>query len=257
MAMPIMAVIFYFTLLSFSTQKLKEKQFNKVQVKVYPEYLKFIGSSDIREYIGKNENEEVSLRYNELFKSYKKLQTNAWLQHACIYQSKPDELMVECNQRRPFFRIQNIEGHHLYVDSLGNLFPAVNDFACKVPFAGGYLFENYNRHKEFNIKSQIQKNSSLSRVFHTSDIWKVLNEISKDSLLSVMIQNIYVDKTGEIILIPNVGKHKVYLGKVDRLEKKLKKLSIFYKEAYLKSPAALKYSKISLQYKNQIVCTMK
>ncbi len=255
--MPLMAVLFYFTLLSFSTEKLKEKQFNKVQVKVYPEYLKFIGTSDIREFLGKNETGKVSFRYNEIFESYNKLKTNAWLQHACIYQSKPDELMVECNQRRPFFRIQNIEGHHLYVDSLGNLFPAVNDFACKVPFAGGYLFENYGRHKEFNIKNQIQKNSSLSKVFHTSDIWRVLNEISKDSLLSVMIQNIYVDKTGEIILIPNVGKHKVYLGKADRLESKLKKLSIFYKEAYLKSPSALNYSKISLQYKNQIVCTMK
>jgi cell division protein FtsQ len=257
MAMPLMALAIYFTLLSFSSEKLKEKQFNKVQVKVYPDHLKFIGSSDIRDFLGKNEASTISLGYHELFESYKKLRTNAWLQHACIYQSKPDELMIECNQRRPFFRIQNIEGHHLYVDSLGNFFPAVNDFACKVPFAGGYLFENFNRHNEINIKNQIQKNVSLSKVFHTSDIWNVLNEISKDSLLSVMIQNIYVDKTGEIILIPNVGKHKIYLGKADRLDYKLKKLSIFYKEAYLKSPSALNYSKILLQFKNQIVCTMK
>ena len=53
---------------------------------------------------------------------------------------------------------------------------------------------------------------------------------------------------------PRVGDHIVYLGKLDQFEDKLDRLKVFYKKA-LNEVGWNKYSRISLEFNNQIICT--
>ena len=60
----------------------------------------------------------------------------------------------------------------------------------------------------------------------------------------------------EIELIPRVGNHIIYLGKLEHFEDKLGRLKTFYEKG-LNQVGWNKYSRISLEFGNQIICTKK
>ena len=60
----------------------------------------------------------------------------------------------------------------------------------------------------------------------------------------------------EIELVPRVGNHIIYLGKLEHFEDKLKRLKTFYEKG-LNQVGWNKYSRISLEFGNQIICTKK
>ncbi|MCX8080740.1 MAG: hypothetical protein N3F09_05825 [Bacteroidia bacterium] len=253
---PVVALTAHFLLLSFSSDKLRECKPKIVQINIYPEYLRFVLPNDIHQQLKGIHEDNGALPYGKIYNAHQKLIHNPWLSETVVFMPHPEMAIIECGQRRPFFRMQNSKGEHVYMDSSGKIFPPVKHFAARVPMASGYIHENFSRMKEFSM-AQILNNPNLSAVFKASDVWKVLTALQQDSLLSEMIKNIYFDPHGNVVLIPSIGKHKVVVGKTHRLNEKLKKLSIFYKEAYLKTSSADLYTHIQLQFKNQIVCSMK
>lgn len=65
-----------------------------------------------------------------------------------------------------------------------------------------------------------------------------------------------VDKKGKrvVTLIPRIGNHTVYIGTLDQFETKLKRLQVFYEKG-LPQVGWNKYSRLNLEFSNQIVCT--
>ena len=53
---------------------------------------------------------------------------------------------------------------------------------------------------------------------------------------------------------PTAGDHLVYLGKLENFENKLARLKEFYQKG-LNQVGWNKYSRISLEFSNQIICT--
>ena len=60
----------------------------------------------------------------------------------------------------------------------------------------------------------------------------------------------------KVELVPRVGNHIIMLGSFDRFEQKLEKLRKFYLYG-LNEIGWNAYSKIDLQYRDQVVCTRK
>ena len=58
----------------------------------------------------------------------------------------------------------------------------------------------------------------------------------------------------EFELIPRVGSQVIELGDADNLEEKFENLKLLYLEGFNKI-GWNKYERISLKYKNQVVCT--
>jgi cell division protein FtsQ len=80
--------------------------------------------------------------------------------------------------------------------------------------------------------------------------------LRENSFWNAQIEQINVLKDNDIELIPRVGDHIIYLGKIDNFEEKLKRLMIFYKDG-LNKIGWNKYKRINLEYDNQIICTNK
>ena len=57
-----------------------------------------------------------------------------------------------------------------------------------------------------------------------------------------------------IELVPRVGDHVICLGKLDDFERKLKRVKVFYEKG-LNKVGWNKYSRISVEFGNQIICT--
>jgi cell division protein FtsQ len=69
-----------------------------------------------------------------------------------------------------------------------------------------------------------------------------------------MIDQIYVERDGDMMMVPKLGNHVVELGSVDNLDEKFENLLTFYRNGMPRAGWET-YSKISLKYHGQVVCT--
>ena len=72
--------------------------------------------------------------------------------------------------------------------------------------------------------------------------------------LKVLVDEIYVDKSGDFELVPKIGNQLIIFGKPENLEEKFKKLLVFYRQG-LNKTGWNKYNVINIKYRNQVVCS--
>lgn len=97
---------------------------------------------------------------------------------------------------------------------------------------------------------------NVDKTFATKDLYKFGLFLQNDKFWDAQIEQINVTPEKEVELVPRVGEHIVFLGKIDNFEEKLAKLKLFYEKA-LNQVGWNKYSRISLEFNNQIICTKK
>jgi len=97
---------------------------------------------------------------------------------------------------------------------------------------------------------------NVEKSFATRNLYKFGVFLQNNKFWNAQIEQINVTPEKEIELIPRVGDHIVFLGKIDNFEEKLNRLKIFYEKA-LNKVGWNKYARISLEFSNQIICTKK
>jgi cell division protein FtsQ len=169
------------------------------------------------------------------------------LRTAEVYTTIDGALHVFADQRNPVMRIMPDEGGDFFLDEDGFLFRKRNLYNPRLHIVGGNI----------NITSAMLDSVSVldTLIRHTilKDMYRFVNYVNDDSFWSAQIDQIYVDKNDEIDLIPRVGSHIIHLGTFENYENKLRNLEAFYDEV-LPEAGWNKYSKISLEFKDQIVC---
>ena len=85
------------------------------------------------------------------------------------------------------------------------------------------------------------------------NIFDFVNEINESEFWKSQLTQIHFSGK-DIILIPRVGSHKIYLGSFEGAKEKLEELYQFYKIA-MPAMGWQTYTDISLKFNNQIVCT--
>ena len=136
---------------------------------------------------------------------------------------------VRVKHREPVVRIMSNEANY-YLDEFGGKIPISRNYTANVLVATGTFDEKY------------AKEDLLPCVLH----------IENDEFWEAQIEQVHVEKSGEVILTPLVGDHIIELGKLDNYEEKLRNMEAFYKKV-LANDNWNKYSSVSLKYKNQVV----
>ena len=149
-------------------------------------------------------------------------------------------IRVEISQRQPILRVMNQFDQNFYIDQHGLKVPLSNNFTARVIAANGYIDEVFGS-KVDTLHTEIAR-----EIFRTADF------ISKDSLWSAQIAQIYVDQDHQIELIPRVGTNRILLGNADSLETKFSNLLTFYKKA-IPQVGWDRYKTINIKYANQVV----
>lgn len=150
------------------------------------------------------------------------------------------KVVVRAKQRRPIARIY-YGTRELYIDRDGALFPPSPLGFCNVLVAGG----------EFTEPLRLD---SLNA--QTTAIWKLASFLDDEDDYSALIDQIFVERDGNMMMVPKVGDHIIELGAVDNLETKFSNLLTFYRKGMPRAGWNT-YSKISLKFKGQVVCTKK
>lgn len=148
------------------------------------------------------------------------------------YKTPSGKLCVEVTQRIPILRIMSVNGENYYLDNKGTVMPP--DAKCVAHLA--------------IVTGNVEKS------FAMRDLYKFGVFLQKNSFWNAQVEQIHVLPGKKVELVPRVGDHLIYLGKLEGFEKKLDRLKMFY-ERGLSQVGWNKYSRISVEFSNQIICT--
>ena len=127
-------------------------------------------------------------------------------------------------------RIISDNGDNYYIDTRGKVMPHMH-YSADLVVATGHISKQYAHSKLLPI----------GRLLKYDKFW------------DNQIEQINVDSPGNVELFPRIGDHVVYIGQPVRVTQKLKRLKAFYAQV-LNQVGWNKYSRIDIEYDNQIIC---
>lgn len=171
---------------------------------------------------------------------------------ADVYSKMGGVWHIDLKIKRPISRLINTDGSQFYMDDKGELMYLSNLFTADVvPVTGNFNFDSSNK---VDTLVKEMHNDSLITIHKMNQIYRLSTYVCNDAFLSAQITQIHLKENGDFILIPRVGDQKIVLGKATDLDKKFKKLKVFYKKGMNKVGWEA-YRTINLKFANQVVCT--
>ena len=183
------------------------------------------------------------------------IKENPYVMDADVFTSMDGILKINITQRKPIVRIINKLNQHFYLDDFGVKMPINTKYPANVVIATGNIAASYSL---FSPESFDQRNDTLNLKKDSVlyNIYKVASYISKNTFFKAQIEQIFINESLDIELIPKLGEQIIIFGNAENIEVKFNKLLIIYKEAFNKLGWD-KYKLINLTYENQVVCTKK
>lgn len=154
------------------------------------------------------------------------------IDEAECYKTPSGKVCAEVTQRVPLLRVMNDKGESYYLDNKGTILPP--EAKC--------------------VAHRAIVTGNVEKSFAMRDLYKFGVFLQNNTFWNAQIEQVHVLPNHTVELIPRVGDHTIYLGKLERFEDKLSRLKAFYRKG-LNQVGWNKYSRISLEFDNQIICT--
>ncbi len=146
-----------------------------------------------------------------------------------VYNTMGGFLRIEISQHLPLLRVFD-GGSTYYIDEDGVEMPLFESFTARVLVANG------------TIPAKRDSLLQLARHLHDDPFWEA------------QMEQIYIRKNGDYVLVPRVGDHLILFGPPERIAVKLRNLKALYKTG-LTPHEWNEYQIINLKYKGQILCS--
>ena len=148
------------------------------------------------------------------------------------------KVVVKATQRRPVARLF-YGGKEYYFDSEGVIMPSSRLAEPDVIVTGGDFTEPL---RVDSLNAQVKSLVLVASWLDASKTYKGL------------VDQLYIERDGDIIMVPKLGSQLVELGDADNLDEKFAGLMAFYREGMPRAGWNT-YSRISLKFRGQVVCT--
>ncbi|MGB1210689.1 cell division protein FtsQ [Lacinutrix venerupis] len=221
-------VVFLF---AFSSAKNGNRKVEKTTIEFVEEQKPFITHATVSKLLIQNQQPLTSVPKETLDLNVLEsaLNANAMIEKADIFLDVNGDFSVKIKQKKPIARVLNSNSY--YIDSKGGYMPLSSNFTARVPIVTGEVSKK-----------------KLGNVF------AIANKIEQDEFLKKNVVEIIQNKNNSIDLKLRQCSFIVQIGKLEHLDKKINNLKAFFKKA-LKDKSLEKYSKVNLQFENQVVCT--
>lgn len=218
-------------LFAFSSHRNAIRNVSKPNIKFFGDNNLFITNETVSKLLIQNYNgvknvPKETLVLNELENA---LKSNPMIKTAEVYVTINGTLNAEIEQKTPIARVNTNTSY--YIDDEGFYMPLSNNYSARVPLVTGYVEKN-------NFKN----------------VYKVASKISQDDFLKKNVIEIHQSTNKKIYLKLRQCKFLVQLGDVSFLDKKINNLKAFYQKNQ-KEKTLNNYSKVNLQFENQVVCS--
>ncbi|WP_317166447.1 cell division protein FtsQ/DivIB [Yeosuana marina] len=221
-------VIFLF---AFATVRNESRKVSEIDISFVGKNNLFITHETVSKLLIQNQQSvkklaKETLDLNQLEKS---LNSNPMIKSAEVYVSVNGILKADVEQKTPIARVSTAES--FYIDDDGLYMPLSKNYTARVPIVTGYV-----------------KKNDLKNVF------TVANKVKNDDFLMKNVVEIHQNPNKTICLKLRQCDFLVQLGNLNFLDKKINNLKAFYQKG-LKEKTLNSYSKVNLQFDNQVVCT--
>jgi len=157
------------------------------------------------------------------------LNSNPMIKSAQVYMTVDGSLVADVEQKRPIARVSTNASY--YIDDQGTYMPLSGNYTVRVPIVTGKIDKN-----------------NLDNVFIMA------KKIQSDEFLKKNVFEIFQSENKTIYIKLRQCDFVVQIGNMDYLDKKINNLKAFYKKSF-KEGTLNNYSKVNLQFENQVVCT--
>lgn len=161
------------------------------------------------------------------------LNKSPFVEKATCYKTASGYVIIDVAQRMPVVRIMADNGDDFYVDNHGKILPQ-GKIATDIIIATG----------------------PISRKYACRVLANVANAIVHDKFWKNQVEQLNVLRDGSVEMVPRVGDNIIYLGRPYNMGDKLSRMEKFYKYG-LSQTGWNKYSYISVEFDNQIICKKK
>ncbi len=196
----------------------------------------FIQTKDIETLLRKEKLHPVDKPLSEIntLEMEEAIRGNRLVKSVEVYATQDGSIVASIRQRNPVLRIMSHAEGSYYIDSERERMPISQNYTVYLPVATGNISEEYAKSELYDFVMFVTNSP-------TWDAW---------------IEQIVVGPKQKVQIIPRAGDFRVTLGTLDNYEEKLDKLKLFIEKG-LNTVGWNRYSEISLEYNNQVVCTMK
>ncbi|NLZ95160.1 MAG: hypothetical protein GX921_04955 [Bacteroidales bacterium] len=196
----------------------------------------FIQTKDIEQLLKKAELHPVGKPLAEIntMEMEEAISTNKLVKTVEVYTTHNGSIVARIYQRNPVMRIISHQDGSYYIDSERERMPTSLNYTVYLPLATGYITEEFAKKELYDFVIYISDNPSW-------DAW---------------IEQIVIDRSDKVQIVPRAGDFRVTLGSLDDYKGKLDKLKLFIDKG-LSTVGWNRYSEINLEYDSQVVCTLK
>ena len=233
-----------FILLGAAMQKKEHKLCSDIKIEITgAEKEMFIDEKDVAELLNSagvvtsKSIGSIDLRHLE-----NALEKNAWVKNAEMFFDNQQVLHVNIEEREPVARVFTVEGNSFYLDSSAMRLPLSDKVSVRVP-----MFTNFPSSKDVLSAPD----SALLK-----DVVKIGRCIETDSFWMAQTAQIDIARNGTFEMVPTIGNELVVLGNADDIDKKLKRLYAFYKQAWVQHGLST-YEKLDVEFNGQVVAVRK
>ncbi len=218
-------------LFAFASKRNANRVVSKPQVKFIGDNNLFITSEAVSKLLIQKfgDNKKVTKETLVLNELENALKSNPMIKTAEVYIAVNGELTARVEQKTPLVRVHTNASY--YVDTDGFYMPLSATYSARVPLVTGHVEKNNLKH-----------------------IYVVGKKVSQDPFLKKHVVEIKQDINQVLYLKLRQCNFLVQLGDVSLLDKKINNLKAFYIKN-LKDKTLANYSKVNLQFDNQVVCT--
>ena len=157
------------------------------------------------------------------------LKSNPMIKNAQVYVTVTGTLNAEIEQKTPLARVSTNEFY--YIDDSGLYMPLSSNYTARVPLVTGSVDKN-----------------------DLENIFRIATKIRDDPFLKTNVIEIHQSENKMLFLKMRQCNFLVQIGDLKALDKKINNLKAFYQKN-IKEKTLDNYSKVNLQFDNQVVCT--
>jgi cell division protein FtsQ len=203
----------------------------------------FVEEGDVLDLITLNGQDPIvdkKYQYLDLKEIEIRIKSFKFVSDAQVSRDHKGNLKVLVKQRRPIARVIYPNGVHAYIGSDGTTLSTSEKFTSRVIIVDGDYAPKLM--SEDFLQSEEGK-----------QYFDLLKKIDEDKFWKAQLAQISIDRSGEIILYPQLGRQTIYMGMPENLDMKFKNLGLFYTKI-IPSKGWNAYQTVNLKYKNQLIC---
>ncbi|WP_282089879.1 cell division protein FtsQ/DivIB [Aquimarina algiphila] len=219
-------------LFAFASKRNERRKIKEVLIEFIEEQDPYINELTVNKLLIQNQERVTNVGKEILVLNTveQELDAHEMIEHSDVYLTVNGELRARIKQRTPIARVNAVTP--FYVDVTGNTMPLSDSYSAHVP-----IIHNVSERE-------------------VAQIFPLLRKIQEDEFLKKHVVGVYLGADGNYELELRVYRFKLIVGKIENLNNKIKNFKAFYQKA-LRDKSLESYKKVSLQFSNQVVCTIK